>query len=196
LPTQYQTLSVHENLGIIYEDTPEGKSYGAVNDIELIAQEKGFKVVHNTNILPVDAGEEACETQYLVALEEVSKESDAVYLGIVNGLSSRNLPNIMEITNRYKLPTFSMKGSAYVKQGVLFGVSESEEVATGIYNAKNIVQILRGKLPRSVNQIFEHVPHIAINLDEAKKIEYDVPIDIIASSDEIYTGTSTGTKYE
>ena len=31
-----------ERLGIIYEDTAEGKSYGAVNDIEIIAQEKGF----------------------------------------------------------------------------------------------------------------------------------------------------------
>ncbi|KKK99562.1 hypothetical protein LCGC14_2631530, partial [marine sediment metagenome] len=119
-----------------------------------------------------------------------------VYFGIVNGLSSRNLPNIMEITNRYKLPTFSMKGSTYVKRGVLFGVSESEEVATGIYNAKNIVQILRGKLPRSINQVFEHVPHIAINLEEANKIGYDVPIDIIASSDEIYTEISTWAKNE
>ena len=185
-----------ERLGIIYEDTPEGRAYGAVKDIELIAREKGFEVVHNTNVLPVDAGEEACETQYLVAVEEVSKESNAVYLGIVNGLSSRNLPNIMEITNRYRVPTFSMKGSAYVRQGVLFGVSESEEVATGIYNAKNIVQVLRGKLPRSINQIFEHVPHIAINLDGANKIGYDVPIDILASSDEIYTGISTGAYHE
>ncbi|MBA7664889.1 hypothetical protein ES703_72954 [subsurface metagenome] len=93
----------------------------------------------------------------------------------------------MEIMNRYQIPSFSMKGSAYVKLGVLFGVSESEEVATGIHNAKNIIQILRGKLPRSINQIFEHVPHIAINLAEANRIEYDIPIDIIASSDEIYT---------
>ena len=185
-----------KRLGIIYEDTPEGRAYGAVNDIELIAKEKGFDIVHNTNVLPVDVGEVACEAQYLVAVEEVCKQSDAIYFGIVNGLSSRNLPKIMEITNRYKVPTFSMKGSAYVKQGVLFGVSESEEVATGIHNAKNIVQILRGKKPRSINQIFEHVPHIAINLEEAKKIGYDVPIDIIASSDEIYTSTSTGAKHE
>jgi ABC-type uncharacterized transport system substrate-binding protein len=185
-----------KRLGIIYEDTPEGRAYGAVKDIELISREKGFEIVRNTNVLPVDAGEVACEAQYLVAVEEVCKESDAVYFGIVNGLSSRNLPNIMKIANRYKLPTFSMKGSAYVKQGVLFGVSESEEVATGIHNAKNIVQILRGKKPRSIDQIFEHVPHIAINLDEAKKIGYDVPIDIIASSDEIYTSTSSGTGNE
>jgi len=176
-----------ERLGIIYEDTDEGRAYGAVSDVELIAQEKGFKIVHNTNVLPVDEGEEACETRYLVAVEELCREADAIYLGIVNGLSARNLPNIMEIMNRYQIPSFSMKGSAYVKLGVLFGVSESEEVATGIHNAKNIIQILRGKLPRSINQIFEHVPHIAINLAEANRIEYDIPIDIIASSDEIYT---------
>ncbi len=185
-----------ESLGIIYEDTAEGRTYGAVNDVELIAQEKGFKVVHNTDVLPVDAGEEACEKQYLVAINELCQEADSVYLGIVNGLSSRNLPNIMEIINGYKIPSFSMKGSAYVKQGVLFGVSESEEIATGIYNAKNIVQILRGKLPRTINQIFEHVPHIAINMAEATKIEYDIPIDIIASSDEIYTDIISGAKDE
>ena len=185
-----------ERLGIIYEDTDEGRAYGAVSDVELIAQEKGFKIVHNTNVLPVDEGEEACETRYLVAVEELCREADAIYFGIVNGLSSRNLPKIMEIVNSCQIPSFSMKGSAYVKLGVLFGVSESEEVATGIYNAKNIIQILRGKLPRSINQIFEHVPHIAINLAEANRIEYDIPIDIIASSDEIYTNILSGAKNE
>ena len=185
-----------ERLGIIYEDTEEGRAYGAVGDIETIADEKGFSVVHNTNILPVDAGAEACEKQYLTAVDEVSGEADAVYLGIVNGLSARNLPHIMKIVNEHGIPSFAMKGSVYVQQGVLFGVSESEEIATGIHNAKNIVQILRGKQPRSIKQVFEHVPHIAINLSEAEKIGYDIPIDILASSDEIYTEILSGAGHE
>ncbi len=185
-----------ERLGIIYEDTEDGRAYGAVGDIETIAEEKGFSVVHNTNVLPVEAGAEACETRYLTAVDEVSGEADAVYLGIVNGLSARNLPHIMNIINDHGIPSFAMKGSAYVQQGVLFGVSESEEIATGIYNAKNIVQVLRGKQPRSIKQVFEHVPHIAINLSEAEKIGYDIPIDILASSDEIYTEILSGAGHE
>jgi hypothetical protein len=31
------------------------------------------------------------------------------------------------------------------------------------------------------------VPHIAINLDSARTIGYDVPIDIIASADEVFS---------
>ena len=181
-----------DRLGIIYEDTLEGRTYGAVADVEIIAREKGFEVVHNTDVLPVDAGTDAVEAQYLLAVEKLCQNVDAIYFGIVNGLSSQNLPNVMELVNGCQIPSFAMKGSAYVQQGVLFGVSESEETATGIYNAKNIVQVLRGKVPRTINQIFEHVPHIAINLAEAYTIGYDVPIDILASSDEIYTSILIG----
>ena len=79
-----------------------------------------------------------------------------------------------------------MEGSDFVSNGILLGESESNVISVGIYNAKKIVTILKGEKAGSLNQIFEHVPHIAINLKAAELINYDVPIDIIASSDEIY----------
>ncbi len=59
-------------------------------------------------------------------------------------------------------------------------------ISKGIYNAKKIVNIFKGRTPQELNQKFEHVPHIAINLDTAALIGYDVPIDIIASADEVF----------
>ena len=173
-------------LGVIYEDTAEGRTYAAIDDVEAVAIEKGFDVVHNTNVLSESAEVEDAESQYLAALNELAPQVDAIYLGITTGLSTRNLPHVMTIINRHAIPSFAMKGSAYVEQGVLFGISESEEGAVGIHNAKNIITILRGTKPRDIVQTFEHVPHIAINLKAAEVINYNVPIDIIASSDEIY----------
>ncbi|HCL57757.1 MAG TPA: hypothetical protein DHW82_12225 [Spirochaetia bacterium] len=178
-----------KKLGIIYTNTPTGKSYAALKDVEATALEKKFEVVANTNAIedPPEKEIPLAEAQYLKALEELCPKVDALYLTIQAGLTENNIKNVMTIINKYKIPTFAMEGSMFVKKGVLFGISDNEMKSTGVYNLKKIVQIFKGKKPRSLNQIFEDFPYIAINLKAAELIDYDIPIDIIGSSDEIYT---------
>jgi len=178
-----------KKLDMIYTDSVVGKGYAALSDVEAVAQEKGFQIIKNTNVLedPPDEKIPLAEEQYLKALEDLCPHIDAIYLTIQAGLTEDNIGKIMKIINRYQIPSFAMEGQIFVKKGVLFGVSDNELVSTGIYNLRKIVQIFKGKSPRSLQQIFEHAPHIAINLKTAEHIGYDIPIDIIDSSDEIYT---------
>ena len=175
-------------LGIIYEDTDNGRSYGATSDIELIAKEKDFEIISDTKVMaePSETDLKKAQKMYLAALQRVCSKVDAIYLSVCGGLEDENIPEVIKIINKYKIPSFAMEGSVLVKKGVMLGISGSELKSAGIYNVKKIIHIFGGKKPRELSQLFENIPSIAINLKSASNIEYDVPVDIISSSDEIY----------
>jgi ABC-type uncharacterized transport system substrate-binding protein len=187
-----------KTLGLVYEDSEIGRQYAAYDDVMKVAREQGFKVVGNTHVLPDpenendDAAWARCEAQYVKALKELAPRVDAVYLAVQAGLSEANLPNIVAVLNQYKIPSFIMEGKNFVKNGILLGESDSNLLTKGIYSAKKIVRIFQGVKPRLLKQVFEHVPHIAINLDTAARIGFDVPIDILATADEIYKTAGKG----
>lgn len=170
-------------LGLIYEDTPAGRSIAALEHIERLAKKKEFQIIRNTKAKQI--GPEA-EKEYLKALEGIAPHIDAMYFTIHGGLTLENLPNVMSIINKYKIPTFAMEGPKFVRHGVLFSISSQEQRATGDYNTEKIVRILKGEKPRSLNQVFNITPMIAINLKEARLIGYDPPVDILVASDEVY----------
>lgn len=177
-----------KKLGIIYGDNESGLVYGAVADVEAVAKEKGFKIVRNTNVIedPPPDKIDVCIRMYLDALEELCPRVDALYLGASAGMTEGDVSAIVAIINKHKKPAFALEGSIRVKAGILFGISMSGQVRAGIYNAKKMISIFHGESPRNLPQLFENIPSIAINLKTASIIEYDVPIDIIASSDEVY----------
>lgn len=175
-----------KKLGILYTDSTAGKTYAALDDVMAIAKEKGFEVVSNTNLIEEDNDPKAPE-QYLTALKELAPKVDAIYLTIQAGLTLQNLPQILPIIETNKLPSFAMEGSTYVRHGVLFSISAYQLSAVGEFNAKNMIRIFQGTMPRKLNQIFSITPRIAINLKAAERIGYDVPVDILGSSDEVYT---------
>ena len=50
-----------------------------------------------------------------------------------------------------------------------------------------MAKIFNGAKPRQLDQLFEEPPKIAINLKTAELIQYDPPVDVLGSADEIYT---------
>lgn len=188
----FNSVIKFNTLGIIYEDSELGRTYGAVDDIMRLSAEYGFKVIAETDVLPDpedeedEAAWEEAEARYVAALDRLCPQVDAVYLAIQAGLSGNSLPEIINILDKHKTPSFIMDGKDFVRKGILLGESDSNLISRGIFNAKKIINILKGRNPRELNQVFEHVPHIAINLGTAQKIGYDVPIDIIASADEVF----------
>ncbi len=177
-----------KKLGIIYGDNESGRVYGAVGDVEAVAEEKGFEIVRNNNVIedPPENQLELCISKFKDALEEISPKVDALYIGASAGVTEGDVGEIVKIINKHKIPSFALEGSIRVKAGILFGISMSGQVRAGVYNAKKIVAIFNGETPRNLLQLFENVPSVAINIRTAKIIDYDIPIDIIAGSDEVY----------
>ena len=175
-----------KKLGLLYNDTPSGRSYAAWETVNRLAREKDFIVVGTTDVIEADSDTRAPD-QYLKALKELAPKVDAIYLTIQAGFTLDNLPAILDITRQYGLPTFSMEGSRYVKNGVLLSISAYEFASKGAFNAGIIAQVLKGKEPRKVDTIFLGTPSIAINLKEAERISFNVPVSILEHADEIYT---------
>ncbi|MBF0119545.1 MAG: ABC transporter substrate-binding protein [Desulfobacterales bacterium] len=174
-----------KRLGISYQDTPSGRSYAALEEVEKVAKERGFEIV-----TCFSAGDVPDINQSYSSLikchEELAPKIDAMYLTTNNGLDLKNLPRLMKSLNKYKIPTFSQNGSEEVKHGVLFSISQAGFKYVGRFHAEVIAKILNGAKPRDIGMIFEDPSKIAINLGEAQIIGYDPPVDILGAADEIF----------
>ena len=56
----------------------------------------------------------------------------------------------------------------------------------GLFEASAIAEVIAGRKPREVNQIFEPELGLAINLKAAMEIGWNPPLEILAAVDEIY----------
>ena len=108
-------------------------------------------------------------------------------------MSLSNLPNILAPLNKYKVPSFSQGLSDEVKHGTLLSVSVRDFSGIGTFYATTMAKIFNGAKPRKKKQIFENQPKCAINMETAKKIGYNPPIEVLSAVDEIYHETSVAT---
>jgi len=186
----FHTLIGFERLGVIYEDTPEGRVYAALEDIELVAVERGFDVVvciaPETNISEEEAVREAVR-----CFEELAPHIDAFIVTPHTGNSVKYMPDILSTFYDYDIPTWALDGSELVKHGVLMSISDvTTDRARGLWYAEAIGRILNGARPRDLDQVFESPKTIAINLEAASLIGYDPPSSILLVADEIYESIS------
>ena len=191
-PTRYerQVRLFHDiigfrKLGLAYENTPPGRTYAALEDVEKVAKERGFEIVRCFTKDDIPDAKEA-DQSVVKCCKELASRVDAVYLTLQRGVNKQNLPNILNILNAQRIPTFSQGGAEEVKYGVLLSIAQAEFRYVGKFHAESIAKIFNGAKPGDLGQIFEDPPKIAINLSTAQIIGYDPPVDILSVADEIY----------
>ena len=186
----FHSLVGFKTLGIIYGDDPDGILYGAVNDVEAIAKERGFEIVRNTDVREYVS--EETPILYLKALQDIVKKADAVYIGASTAVTEYNImPQIVEILTQAKIPSFSLEGSIRVKDGILFSLSTSgSTVRSGIWMATKISHVLAGEKPRALDQRYDGAAALAVNVGTAKQIGFRLPLDLLVNSDEFYLDRS------
>lgn len=172
-------------LGVVYEDSVEGRTYAAVSAIEKAAQERNFEIVSCKAPFSNVRKREA-EARVVDCYQYIATKADAVYITVHQGVTLANLPNILGPLQQNKLPTFSMKGSEEVEHGVLMSISQANFKYVGQFHAEVMGKILNGAQPRALNQIWRAPGKIALNLKSAQIIGFDPPVDILMASDEIF----------
>jgi ABC-type uncharacterized transport system substrate-binding protein len=191
-PTRYQRqirlfhdLIGFRKLGIAYEDTEAGRSYAALEDVEKVAEERGFELVRCHSLAHVpDLGKASAS---LVECHRVlAVQIDAMYLTIQRGMNLKNLPRLMAPLNRFRIPTFSQFGSEEVKYGVLLSVAQAGFKYVGEFHGETIAKVLNGARPNELIQTFEDPSKIAINLEEARIIGWNPPVDVLSIADEVF----------
>jgi len=175
-----------KKVGMIHEQSDVGKVLAAVADVEKVGKERGFEVVTRPIKEPVDASDNERYLRDMVAIhEELAQQVDAYYL-YMSMLTPDQLPQVLKPFYDRKIPVFSQLGSEEVAGGALISVARADFSGIGSFGAETIVRILNGESANSLPQVFQNTPHIALNLDTAKKVGYRPSFEILLVADEIY----------
>ena len=196
-PTRYerQVRLFHDilgfsKLGVVYEDSPEGRAFGGIDAVEKVAKERGFQIVrcfapfNNVSLEDAKKAVTACH-------KELAPKIEAMYITVHRGVTLENMPSLLAPIFEYKIPSFSMLGSEEVKYGVLMSIAQAAFKYVGQFHAEVIAKILNGAKPRDIEIIWSDPPKIALNLQTAKVIGYDPPFEVMAVADEIYDKIET-----
>ncbi len=173
------------SLGIVYEDSLEGRTYAAVSTAEEMGQKNGFRVQScTTRSLGLDKSQASQEI--LACYRQLSHDVDAVYVTTHTRLTSENIGEIATMLRQAKVPSFAMQDSSQVRAGLLMSLAQANYSHLGLFHAEVIARIFNGAQPRQLNQIWVEPTKIALNLDTALAIGFDPPVDILLASDEVY----------
>ncbi|WP_211234110.1 ABC transporter substrate-binding protein [Chitinilyticum litopenaei] len=176
-------------LGIVYEDSVEGRSFAAVDEIAAIAGKRGFAV--QTCHAPFNGvSQQEAEARVTACYREIATVADAVYLTVHRGITPQSLPGVLEPLIARGLPTFSMLGEQEVRQGALMSIAQLNYLYVGRFHAETMARIFNGASPRALPQVWQAPAKIALNLETAERIGYNPPVDILMASDEIYARIS------
>lgn len=174
------------SLGIVYEDSEEGRSYAAVGAAEQVAGELGFQLEHchapSVNIEIAQAMDNAVNCY----AELAGRHVEAVYVTTHRGVTTESLGRIATILAQARIPSFAMGGSSEVEKGLLMSIAQADISHVGLFHAETIARILNGALPRELSQLWVAPPNIALNLSTARRIGFDPPVDILLAADEVY----------
>ncbi|HRQ57157.1 MAG TPA: ABC transporter substrate binding protein [Azoarcus taiwanensis] len=176
-------------LGVVFEDSVEGRSFAAIEEIKAIAETRGF--VLETCHAPFNgvSREEAARAA-VACYRDIAARADAVYVTVHRGVTPQSLPEVLEPLFEHALPSFSMLGEQEVSQGVLMSIAQLNYVYVGRFHAETIARILNGAKPRDLPQVWQAPAKIALNLETAERIGFDPAVDILMASDEIYVEIS------
>lgn len=186
----FHDMTDFKTLGICYEDSEAGRSYAAIDKVEKIAKERGFKIIRSYTKSDV-ADTRIAEESVKKSFNDLVKKSDAIYVTVQGGVNYKSIPDLVRIANENQIPTFSQSGSEEVKYGFLASISQAGFKYIGEYHAEVIAKIFSGAVPRQLPQVFEEPPKIAINLKTAESIGFNPPVDILLSADEIFNEVAT-----
>lgn len=174
-----------QKLGVVYEDTVDGRSYAAIDVVENVAKERNFQIERCYAVSDI-ADTDKKESEYIDCVKKLAKKIDAFYVTVHGGVSARSISKIVDITTTHRIPTFSQSGSAEVKSGLLACLSQAGFKYVGQFHAETFAKVFNGANPNDLGQVFEEPKKIAINLKTAVAIGYDPPIEVLGAADEIY----------
>lgn len=174
-----------KTLGLVYEDSPEGRTYAAVPAVDQVAAEDGFKVEScTTGESGIDIAQ--ATRNMLACYRDLAGRVDAVYVTVHRTVTSDTIGEVAGLLRQAKVPSFAMLGSAQVQAGLLMSLAQADYSYVGLFHAEVIARIFNGAKPRQLSQIWVDPAKIALNLDTARIIGFDPPVDILLAADEVY----------
>ncbi len=172
-------------MGVVYEDTPDGRSSSGIPAVEKAARELGVELVPCTTVLNLPDLDQSFENLRR-CVENLSTQCDAIYLTVNTGMQGHRIKELLQPIIAAGIPSFSQSGPGEIKLGVLMSLAQTDFDDVGLFEANAVAKVLDGAKPRDVSQVFEGPLGLAINLKMAMLIGWNPPFEILAAVDEIH----------
>jgi len=178
-----------KKLGVVYEDSPNGKIFAAIEDIEAVAKEKRFEIVRK--LVPGAKNLEDRDRFFrdlLQAHQELATKIDALYYTISpgSGLKPEHLYSALRPLYDKNIPVMSLLGDEEVRRGALLSIARANFLGMGQFGAQQMAKLLNGTSADSLPQIYSDTPTIALNIQVAKQIHYKPPFEILLVTDKVF----------
>ena len=173
-----------ERLGVMFEDSEDGRIYAHYAELEKVSQKRDFKLI----VCHADEGDTKLESfeNAKRSYQVLAPIVDAMWVGIHQGESVEFLPELLKPMYDFNVPTWGVLGEPAVEKGVLLSITHQNFDEIGRWYAENIAKIFNGAKPRELSQIFKEKNHILINTETARRIEYEIPETLLEIADKIY----------
>lgn len=171
-------------LGIMYHDSPEGRSYSNVNEAREVARDRGFTLVEYAGLDKEESPQSCTEG----VRELIGQGIDSFYISALNCFdwTQANPQPIFDSLHAQGIWTFARDGSVHVRRGALMGLSTLDYAPLGNFYADRIARLL-GLVPESLPLVQDqYSPKITLNLDTASDLKLDVPLVLLITADEIF----------
>lgn len=152
-----------KKLGIAYQDTPDGRTYAALDDLKDVARELDFKVIECFFPRQIAYSREEKNT-LLECHRKLAARIDAFYLTEQTGVNRDNLHELLIPFFKHQIPTFAQRRTYEARYGVLMSLAQIDFARRAKFHGCIFSKILHGSKPRDLPQIFKDDQEIAINL--------------------------------
>ena len=181
----FYNMTDFQHLGVVYEDTVDGRTYASLTDLETAAQKNGF-TLHTCVVEDADVSFEETTEQVSVCMQQLAPEIDAFWFSDLRAFSPENFPAILTPLMTHQVKTWSAENTELVPRGVLFAMDYGDLSEIGVWYAEVIAQIFHGVLPREIDQVFQSDGQLVINAETARRIGYDLPESLFKAADEVF----------
>ncbi len=174
-----------ERLGVVHDNTADGKIYANLTDLQRVGADRDFEVIE---CYARDTGfEERIYRQELInCYQELAPQIDALWIGVHQGEDPVFMPEILEPLFAHDVATWAQAGLPAVKRGALISITQQDYAAAGRWYAQTLAKILNGAQPRDLNQVFELPNHVIINLETARRINFELPAGLLEIADQTF----------
>ena len=174
-------------IGMVYYD----ESIAAMETYRSAAASLGVEIVEKkVTTLSSGIGEETYYRSLRQNYEDlVAQEGiDAFLLNTDMIKDPGRMEELLSVFNDAGIPVFVQNGQSFVQNGALMLMAASDAASQAPFAADAFARILNGEKPGNIYQKYVPSPYISINLDTAERIGYEIPDEILLSSEKIFGG--------
>lgn len=181
----FYSMTKFTKLGMIYENSSNGRSFSGIKFVEEESKESGFKIINCYSKDEIVSDQNEREDSILKCIKELTGKVDALYVTQQSGIGEKTLPLIVEWAKKNKVLTFSQSGVDEVKLGILMSVDPMDMRLIGEFEAENMAKVLNDTPVDKITQLLIDPPFVAVNRKTANAIDYLIPYYLMGVAEEI-----------